>query len=102
MKPVITPTNLARLLAVCASRWPDKVAVVDGGRRRTWADLDNQVERRARGLAGVGLAAGSRVVVALENSYELVVAAPPITPAPKAPSSRSWWSSATGKLAKLR
>ncbi len=53
---------------------PDKVAVVQGGRRLSWAQLFTQVRRAAAGLDSLGVGPGSVVSLQLPNSIELVVA----------------------------
>ena len=67
-------SNVADLLAQAARESPDKVALVeaDSGRRMTWAELDAEADRVARGLSGLGLVAGHRVMLALSNRIEFV------------------------------
>ena len=66
--------TLARLLELAASRWPEAEAVVDGDRRLTYA----QLHARARSLGTVfqrlGVAPGDRVLIALRNRLEHVIA----------------------------
>ena len=66
--------TLARLLELAALRWPQAEAVVDGGRRLTYAAL----HARARSLGGafqeLGVLRGDRVVLALRNRLEHVLA----------------------------
>jgi 2,3-dihydroxybenzoate-AMP ligase len=50
----------------------ERVAVVAGQRRRSYAELDATADRLAAGLAGYGVRAGDRVVVQLPNSPEFV------------------------------
>jgi len=66
--------HLAALLSRAAAEAPDRVALVEArsGRRVTWAELDAEADRVARGLAALGLVAGYRVAVALPNRVELV------------------------------
>ncbi len=59
------PTRAAR-------RWPGRVAVVDGERRRSYRELDARATRLARALVGLGLAPGERVAVVQENRIEYV------------------------------
>ncbi|MBA3309846.1 MAG: AMP-binding protein [Nocardioidaceae bacterium] len=66
-------TNVADLLRRRASREGDKVALVDGDRRVTWAELDAMVDKMARGLAALGLVGGHRVAIAMTNSVGFVV-----------------------------
>jgi len=66
--------TLARLLDRAAQRHPDAPAVVDGARRLTYADLASQAAALGRGLAGLGVAKGDRVLIALKNRLEHVLA----------------------------
>jgi long-chain acyl-CoA synthetase len=68
------PGHLAQLLTRAAAQHPDRVALVEvaSGRRVTWAALDAEVDRVARGLNASGLVAGYRVVIALSNRVEFV------------------------------
>ncbi len=67
-------SNLADLLARAASASAHRVALVDAGtgRRLTWGELDEEVDRVAAGLSAMGLVAGYRVVVCLPNRVEFV------------------------------
>ncbi|MGW3970073.1 (2,3-dihydroxybenzoyl)adenylate synthase [Streptomyces ardesiacus] len=51
----------------------DRVALVDGDRRWTYADLDTEADRVAHGLRGLGIERGDRVVVQLPNCAEFVL-----------------------------
>jgi len=66
--------HLDELLSVAASRSPERTALVEAvtGRRVSWGELDAEVDRVARGLAGRGMVAGYRVVLALSNRVEFV------------------------------
>jgi long-chain acyl-CoA synthetase len=66
--------SVADLLTASAQDRPDGVAVVEasGGRRLTWAQLDDETSRVAAGLAEAGLVGGSRVTLALANRIEFV------------------------------
>ena len=57
-----------------AATSPEAIAIVDGGRRFTYAQLNEQSNALAASLVGRGLAAGSFVGLALERSAELIVA----------------------------
>ena len=48
--------------------------MVDGARRLTYADLASQAAALGRGLAGLGVAKGDRVLIALRNRLEHVLA----------------------------
>jgi long-chain acyl-CoA synthetase len=54
---------------------PDKVAVVAGGRRITYGELDADIDRAGRALAARGVGRGGRLGVALRNRAEWMVAA---------------------------
>jgi long-chain acyl-CoA synthetase len=66
------PVNVAELLRASAAARPDKVALVDGDRRLTYRQLDEQADAVATGLAALGLVAGNRVAIAMGNSVEFV------------------------------
>jgi long-chain acyl-CoA synthetase len=57
-----------------AAAFPGKVALVCGGRRLTYAELDVMSDRLATALAEGGVGRGDRVAVHLHNSVESVVA----------------------------
>lgn len=67
-------SHLPELLTRASAQHPDRVALVEvaSGRRVTWAELDAEVDRVARGLNASGLVAGYRVVIALSNRVEFV------------------------------
>lgn len=60
------------LLRTAARRRPEHVAVIEGERRFTYAELDAKAERLAAGLAADGLRRGDRVVVQLPNTADYV------------------------------
>ena len=66
--------HLDELLSRAATRTPERTALVEAatGRRVTWAELDAEVDRLARALAGRGMVAGYRVVLAMVNRVDLV------------------------------
>lgn len=64
--------NFADLVRETAERYGDRRALVDGDRVLTWAELDESVDRTARGLAAAGLVPGYRVVLMTANSVEFV------------------------------
>ncbi len=72
MKIAIPATNVADLLRSRASQVGDKIALVDGDRRLSWAELDAQVDGLARGFAALGLVAGHRIAFGLSNSIEFI------------------------------
>lgn len=66
--------TLDEMLRRSARRDPDKVAIVDGRRSATYAQLVDGVERLAANLAGLGLEPRERVIFQLGNSVEFVYA----------------------------
>jgi acyl-CoA synthetase (AMP-forming)/AMP-acid ligase II len=62
-------------LRTTAARCPDREALVFGGRRRTYRELHQEVERTAAALAARGIAAGDRVLLMSPNSDAFVIAA---------------------------
>ena len=52
---------------------PEHPALVSGGERLTYAELDARVDRLASGLAGLPIRRGERVLVQLPNRTEYVV-----------------------------
>jgi 2-furoate---CoA ligase len=65
--------NLAEHLVGCAERHPDALALVDGERRVTYAELLEDARRVAGGLVALGVGRGDRVAVALRNREETVL-----------------------------
>jgi fatty-acyl-CoA synthase len=61
-----------QVLERTAARLPEKVAVIEGERRLTYAGLLAESARLADGLAGVGLAKGDVAAVYVPNSTELL------------------------------
>lgn len=55
-----------------AERIPDKVALIEGEQRITYAQLRHHVERAAYGLLRAGIGNNDRVVMQLPNSLEFV------------------------------
>jgi amino acid adenylation domain-containing protein len=58
-----------------AARTPDALAVIDGERTLTYAELDARANRLARGLARRGVRPEALVGICVERSLEMVVAA---------------------------
>lgn len=56
-----------------AERAPDKLALVCGGQRLTYSEVDTMANRLAHALRERGLERGDRVILFLPNSVELVV-----------------------------
>ncbi|MFO0722980.1 MAG: class I adenylate-forming enzyme family protein [Myxococcota bacterium] len=60
------------LLLTAAKHHPDRVAFIDGDRRIRYAELLEQAQSIARGLADRGLSAGDRVAIVHESDLESV------------------------------
>jgi len=71
----ITPpsTSLWMNLAISALRYPDKAALVFMGRVWTFQELMTSAEQMAKQLAALGVQAGDRVVLNMQNCPQLVV-----------------------------
>jgi long-chain acyl-CoA synthetase len=64
---------VADLVTLSAARQGPRKAVVEAsGRGLTWDDLDREIGRIATGLGTVGMVAGQRVLLVLDNRIELV------------------------------
>jgi long-chain acyl-CoA synthetase len=57
-----------------ARRYPDRIALIEGDVRLTFAVLDAEINRFAHFLLGTGLAKGDRVASLCQNSYQFVIA----------------------------
>ncbi|WP_020496088.1 AMP-binding protein [Sciscionella marina] len=68
--------NVADLVRSAAARVPDGTALLDQrtDRMLTWAGLDAEVDRLARGYLGAGLEPGDRVVLSAPTSVETCLA----------------------------
>jgi long-chain acyl-CoA synthetase len=66
--------SLPRLLETTARRFAGTIAIHYLGTRMTWAELDRLSSRFARGLAGIGVAPRQRVVLALPNVPQWLIA----------------------------
>jgi len=60
-------------LSNAAKRFPAKEALICGGRRLTYAEIDAYANRIARALVDAGVQRGDRVGIVMENSPELVM-----------------------------
>lgn len=68
------PVNVADLVRRAAQDAPERLALVAGDRRLTWAELDHAVDTAAAALSGAGLVTGFRVAIVLANTPEFVAA----------------------------
>jgi long-chain acyl-CoA synthetase len=66
--------NLATILCESARALPDKIAVIGGGRRMTYAELDAAADRFAAGLLRKGIVAGDAVALQLPNVPQFAIA----------------------------
>ncbi|HEY6445218.1 MAG TPA: AMP-binding protein [Acidobacteriaceae bacterium] len=66
--------QVEQFLERSAARFPDKVALVCGSERFTYAQIDGGCNRLAQSLLEAGVQRGDRVVVFLPNSPEAVLA----------------------------
>jgi fatty-acyl-CoA synthase len=67
--------TLSEALTATAGRYPDREALVvcHEGVRLTWSELEREVTRTARGLAGLGLRPGDRAGIWASNCLEWVL-----------------------------
>ncbi len=63
--------TLGNLLCNSAKQYPDHIAVIDGERQWTYAQLNTAADELAAGLFGLGIRSGEKVVVQLPNIGEL-------------------------------
>jgi long-chain acyl-CoA synthetase len=70
-----TAGGVADLLSGAASRWPDKVALIEAGSGATltWAQFDRLANGQARRLIDAGVGPGDRVALRLATSADLAV-----------------------------
>ena len=66
--------SVSQVLERAAALAPDKTAVVDGARRKTYQELNNMASRVAVSLSELGFRKGDRVAIYMKNSLELVIA----------------------------
>lgn len=66
--------GIARQLSDSAARFPERVLVVDGGRRWTYAEFASTVQKCAAALVQLGLQRAARVAIYLDNSIEHMAA----------------------------
>ena len=69
------PATLGALLDAAARRWPDRLAVEDGSRRWSFAELRAQARAVSRALMADGLASGERIAIWAPNSADWIAAA---------------------------
>jgi mycobactin salicyl-AMP ligase len=74
-----TGRTVGSILSDAAQRWPERVAVIDahqqpGAGGVSFAELDEQADRAAAGLAALGIAPGDRVLLQLPNTSRFALA----------------------------
>jgi len=65
--------RLEAYLRRTAARFPEKIALICGDARYSYRDIDEQADRLADALIGLGVRRGERVAVHLDNCVETVV-----------------------------
>ena len=73
LRPPEAAERLDELLTVSAGLYPDRIAIVDGRVRLTYAELDVAVSRMANLLLGRGMRPGDRVALDGLNVSEVVI-----------------------------
>jgi fatty-acyl-CoA synthase len=66
--------TIAGALDIAASRWSERIAIVDGNHRHSYAELRSRALQAASGLTGLGVRKGDRVALCLPNGLDWVVA----------------------------
>ena len=69
----MTTLSLATVLAEPARRWPNKVALVEGEQRLTYAEVWDRTLRAAADLTAKGVGPGTRVALLAPNTVDFVV-----------------------------
>jgi fatty-acyl-CoA synthase len=66
--------SLGQLLERGAAQVPDKIAVVDGNRRKTYRELNAMVNALAVSLSEIGVKKGDPIAIHMPNSLEMMTA----------------------------
>jgi fatty-acyl-CoA synthase len=66
--------TIAGALDVAASRWGERVAIVEGDQRYAYAELRQRALRAAGAFTGLGIRKGDRVAICLPNGMDWAVA----------------------------
>jgi acyl-CoA synthetase (AMP-forming)/AMP-acid ligase II len=67
------PVTLPALVGLHAKWRGARTALIEGERRLTWREFERETARTAAGLENLGLNAGDRVAVLMDNSLEMVI-----------------------------
>jgi cyclohexanecarboxylate-CoA ligase len=70
----LSTLSVSQVLERAAALAPEKVAVVDGDRRKTYIELDEMATTLAMNLSEFGFRKGDRVSIYMKNSIELIIA----------------------------
>lgn len=70
----MNPEVFGALPAIAAERWRDRVAISFKGADLSFGDLDDAVDRVARGLMALGIGRGEKVALLVTNRPEFIVA----------------------------
>ena len=65
--------TLPALVALHGKWRGERTALIEGERRLTWREFERETARAAGGLENLGLCAGDRIAVLMDNSLEMVV-----------------------------
>jgi fatty-acyl-CoA synthase len=68
-----TACTIGSLVTGAAKQFGENLAIVDGGRRLTWADVDREVDAVARALYAEGIRHGDHMAAWLPNQLEWVL-----------------------------
>jgi fatty-acyl-CoA synthase len=70
----LSTLSVSQVLERAATLAPDKVAVTDGNRNKTYRELNEMASTLAMNLSQLGFTKGDRVSVYMKNSLELILA----------------------------
>ncbi len=70
--PPLSDQTIGELLDAAVERWPDRLAAVfrEQGVRRSWRELQLDIDRLAAGFMALGLSKGDRIGIWSPNRYE--------------------------------
>lgn len=63
--------DLGRTFLAAVERRPEAIAVSDGALKKTYRQWFDDIQRAAHGLEGLGLARGDRLLVAMQNRWQM-------------------------------
>ena len=65
--------SLPQWICEIGSKYSQRIAIIHGGKRITYAELCDSIQRLAGGLVSLGVQRGDRVVLLLKNSLEFII-----------------------------